>query len=757
MAFLLNGVFDRYLRYDEESCFVRVRIRLSHGYYAVLDSTCCMPDHDMPFGTPLQFSCDKKTSPLESETEQYYRFYSVAITGASDVAEAIEFLLGMEIKGIKDKTAEAIIAHTGADIVAYFRDNKNASADLRAAVRGLSGATVAALKARLPHNSVSNEFYAKIARHGITFPQARKMCANIIAHVPANTDVLERDTADQLRYILNKLEAGKYRAEAGDKSIYEYGEEADATFIAMDAFAQTLGYSAYHPARIDAFVYAAMDFLYKQGSTWASLDQLYVVMKKLTPQTAFPETVISKKAIMASVLNHPEIYHTEEWLSEISLVSSWRDEKAIAYHTDRLIAKAVDLPYDEEAVRKSIEEADIMLSEEQKECMKFLKRSGLKCLTGNAGTGKTTVISALIKAYGAICPEGKIAICAPTGRAAQRMTELAKKHNAGHAPVRASTIHKLLDATPRGEEMYIPYSQKNPLPMDMIIVDEMSMVDIHLFAMLVRAIKDSALLIICGDQDQLPSVGAGKVFRDMLASGRYEKAVLTKIFRQDREKGLIVENATRINHGLAILTTGPEFRVIEKQSEGEMRDEVIRLVHEHNDCTVLTATKNGPCGTNSLNNVLQPLINQTEEPGFQVYGQEYHRGDKVLLNRNNYKIGYVNGDIGTVLSAGEGHVVVQVGDGARDLFAEHLQDLSLAYAMTIHKSQGSEYDDVIIVLPANAKHMLARNLLYTAVTRGKKRVTIIAQPGAIARAVSRIADSRRQTALPEMLKIKNAV
>ena len=738
----IDGVFDRYVYVDDSTDFVSLRIRTERSKYAVMESRKCAVPSDLPVGTPMSFVCEPKEGPsFKYSAEKHYVFTDFQITGAASTQAAVDYLLGMEIKGIKAMTARSIVGVTGNDIARYF-SRVTADEDLKRAIPRLSKATIAAIRARLPYKSAVNDFYKRVAEYGITFNQARAMYRLIMRGEDKNI------TID----VLSKVSAASTREydEVKKKSIYDFARDASVNFSNTDALAQSLGYRAYNPHRIRAFVHAVMDYIYKQGSTWASLDQIYAKMRALVPKTAYPQTLISIHAIYATVAGDNKTYRVEGNGKHIALLKVWRDEKSVAFHTNRLKHHFHGLNYEEDIADKISAETGITYSESQARCFGFLRKSGIKIITGNAGTGKTTVISSILKAYRHLNPRGQVALCAPTGRAAQRMTELCKAYGGSEGNIRACTIHKLLGFLPYGDEVRTEYNATNPLPADIVIVDEMSMVDIHLFALLTKAIKEDALLILCGDVDQLPSVGAGKVFRDLIDSERFETVRLDVNYRQSNDKGLIVKNANLINNGDANITSGPGFEIEYCDTEQEMQKRVISIISADRNNTVLSTVRKGPAGVEELNAKLQPMVNKCTEDGWKVGNQTYKKGDVVLMNKNNYKVGYVNGDIGVVLAARSGHIVVQLGDDRKDLSGESLLDMSLAYAMTIHKAQGSEFDSVVIVLPTSAPHMLVRNLLYTAITRAKKHVTIISQKGAIESAVTKVSDSGRQTALKQM-------
>lgn len=742
----IDGVMDRYVIMDEESDFVSVRIRIERGKYAIMESVKCLFPRDVPSGTPLSFVCNEKQTPSYTFCgEKHYRFEDFKITGAANVQAAVDFLLGMEIPGVKENTAKALVNVTGTDINGFFT-KPTANEEIKAAIPRMSVKTIEAIRKRLPYRSPANDFYKALAPYQFTFDQAVKMYRHIS----------NGDSKMSVEDVCVRIGAA-YTQEFGlekKKSVYDYAREVEADFSSTDKLAKSLGYRAYNPQRLKAFVYAIMDYIYKQGSTWASLDQIYNKSLSLVRRTAFPSTNISIHAIYTVLMSDTQNYKVEENGGKVELVSVWRDEQAVAFHTRRLKTKVHELNYRDDIADIISKETGVTFATAQAKCFGFLRRSGIKIITGNAGTGKTTVISSLLKAYRHLNPAGQIALCAPTGRAAQRMTELCKAFGGEEANIRASTIHKLLGFLPYGDSVRAEFNAANPLPADCIIVDEMSMVDIHLFALLVKAIKEEALLILCGDVDQLPSVGAGKVFRDLIESGRFETVRLDVNYRQSNDKGLIVRNANTVNSGRADIECGPDFEIRYCDNEAQIQKCAIELLKNDPKQTVLTTVRKGAAGTEELNSKLQPIINKTTTKGWTHNGCTYKEGDVILMNRNNYKAGYVNGDIGIVRAAANGHIVAQFGDDRKDLSADSLSDISLAYAMTIHKAQGSEFDSVVIVLPLSAPNMLVRNLLYTAITRAKKKVTIITQHGAIENAVQRISDANRQSSLQELLAPK---
>jgi exodeoxyribonuclease V alpha subunit len=378
-------------------------------------------------------------------------------------------------------------------------------------------------------------------------------------------------------------------------------------------------------------------------------------------------------------------------------------------------------------------------------------------ITGGPGTGKTTLLISLL----AILRRAGVsfALAAPTGRAAKRMSETAGEE--------AATIHRLLEFNPR--EGGFQRTEDNPLQADVLIVDEASMIDLPLMDYLLRAIDPHSHLILVGDVDQLPPVGPGSVLKDLIDSKVVPVAVLTRIFRQERESSIVV-NAHRILRGQGLEFTDArerrDFDFIARESEEEVlevikhlvRDRVPQMLQLRPDeaaqaVQVLTPMHRGLLGTMQLNRELQQLLNPTGE-ALERNGSVFRVRDKVMQLRNNYDKGIFNGDLGRIVSIDkdEGKIRVDFDDKPVEYESDEWDEISLAYATSIHKSQGSEYPAVILPLHTSHYVMLYRSLLYTAVTRGKKLVVVVGSRRALAMAIRNVRVERRNTGLKEMLK-----
>ncbi|MBR2707526.1 MAG: ATP-dependent RecD-like DNA helicase [Mogibacterium sp.] len=395
-------------------------------------------------------------------------------------------------------------------------------------------------------------------------------------------------------------------------------------------------------------------------------------------------------------------------------------------------------------------DGDVELSEEQKRAVVECLAGNVTIITGGPGTGKTTIINTLVRIFDFAGMSA--ALAAPTGRAAKRMEEATGRP--------AMTIHRLLEFVWSDEEDLLNFgrNEENPLEQDVVIVDEASMIDLMLMDGLLNAIKEGTRVIFTGDADQLPPVGAGNVLRDMIASECIPTIRLNEIFRQADGSG-IVTASHMINGGeYPAQQIGDDFYIIGRLNETAVTDTIRELtggriesrfdfVRSADDIQVLTPTKRGMLGAPSLNNMLQEVINPPEEgkAEMKVGPVTFREGDKVMQLRNNYGAewrtdsfttegeGVFNGDMGIIeeIDAADRKMTVRMDERIIDYSGEMLEEIDLAYAVTVHKSQGSEFPAVIIPLLNFPPMLMTRNLLYTAVTRGKRLVLIIGDPARV--------------------------
>ena len=430
-------------------------------------------------------------------------------------------------------------------------------------------------------------------------------------------------------------------------------------------------------------------------------------------------------------------------------------------------------------VVETVEKSENMkLADAQRLAIRNAVDHGVAVITGGPGTGKTTIINVLIKIYESF--RMKIVLAAPTGRAAKRITEAT-----GYG---AQTIHRMLELTGgvEGEETSaytFMRNESNPLEADVIIIDEMSMVDLNLMHALLSAVIPGTRLILVGDVDQLPSVGPGSVLKDIIRSEKFHVVTLTKIFRQAGESDIVV-NAHKINAGepVTIDNKSRDFFFLKRQDANTIISVVITLIQKKlpryvqadpNEIQVMTPTRKGLLGVERLNVILQQYLNpsDSQKTEKEINGRLFREGDKVMQIKNNYQlewevstrfgltvdkgIGVFNGDMGVIDEINEytETVIVEYDEGRKVKYGYDMTDeLELAYAITVHKSQGSEYPAVIIPLLPGPKLLYNRNLLYTAVTRAKKCLTIVGSELTFQEMIENKSEQGRFTSLDERIK-----
>ena len=421
-----------------------------------------------------------------------------------------------------------------------------------------------------------------------------------------------------------------------------------------------------------------------------------------------------------------------------------------------------------DAIKQEEEETGMTYADLQKQAIACAFSRGIMVLTGGPGTGKTTTLNGVIH----LCQKAgsTVLLAAPTGRAAKRMTELTGRD--------AKTIHRLLGVDyDENSQLVFQHNEQNPLKADVVIVDEVSMVDTLLFEGLLRALRLSCRLVLVGDEDQLPSVGAGNILHTLTRCEKIPVVRLSEIFRQAQES-CIIRSAHRIVSGELpdLQDKQSDFFFFDRRNAAEAAELVKSLYakrlptaygfHPQSDIQVISPTRKGILGTVSLNQVLQETVNPPKYGKTILKNLQYtfREGDKVMQTQNQYDIewskdgergaGIFNGDMGTVLSVDKGTHTMQVDfDGRVVRFtAEQLEQLELAYAVTVHKSQGSEFEAVILVLPDGTDRLSYRSLLYTAVTRAKKLLILIGSPKKVSDMVKNHYLTKRDSCLGTMLQ-----
>lgn len=446
--------------------------------------------------------------------------------------------------------------------------------------------------------------------------------------------------------------------------------------------------------------------------------------------------LLSSDIVVDNSFDEPNIYLDYLYISESYIASKLAK---MALNEDFKILFNID-----KEVKKSIENQSIKLSEIQIDAIKSCFEENISIITGGPGTGKTTIINTISKIF--IENGYNISLCAPTGRAAKRIEETTR--------IEAKTIHRMLGYIPSSYDDigHFEYNEDNPLDTDVIIIDEMSMVDLVLFEKLLRGIKDNTKLIIVGDVDQLPSVGAGNVLKDLINSNKIKYTKLIDIFRQSENSNIIV-NAHKINNGQEPILNekNSDFFFLNTDAPSITRNVVVDLISRRlpkaygydysKDIQILTQSRKGICGVFELNKLLQDILNPKTETSDEILvGNKLFRvNDKVMQTKNNYNLSFIddegeenfgvyNGDMGHIIfiDKSSNKLTVEMDDKRLIEYSlEDLDNLELAYAITIHKSQGSEFKSVIIPMFDGYKLLQTRNLLYTAITRAKENIVIV--------------------------------
>lgn len=506
-------------------------------------------------------------------------------------------------------------------------------------------------------------------------------------------------------------------------------------------------------------------YLLKDALTWRAGKLLEVEIDNI--EKYLMDLAMEKKVVLKEAEDGVRVYSSRFYYMELNVAKMLHDLN---------ISEEVSRERLLERLGKIEDATGLFLDEMQKKAVMEATKQGILVLTGGPGTGKTTTINAMIRLFES---EGMtILLAAPTGRAAKRMTE-----TTGYE---ASTIHRLLEVSGNPEEETIggfQRNEENPLDTDVLIIDEVSMVDLPLMNALLKAVMPGTRLILVGDQNQLPSVGPGSVLKDIIASGCFPVVMLTKIFRQAGESDIVV-NAHKINRGEPVILDNKsrDFFFLKRQEPNVIISVMLTLIQKKlpkyvnagiYDIQVMTPMRKGLLGVERLNQILQQYLNPpSPEKSEREYADRLFReGDKVMQIKNNYQLewkiqtkygltvdkgqGVFNGDMGVVreINTYEETIAVEYDEHRQVVYPYSMMDeLELAYAITVHKSQGSEYPAVVIPLLQGPRQLYHRNLLYTAVTRAKKCVTLVGSEAVFQEMIRNNQDQKRNTSLAERIR-----
>ncbi|MBE6985529.1 MAG: ATP-dependent RecD-like DNA helicase [Ruminococcaceae bacterium] len=644
--------------------------------------------------------------------------------------EILAYLSSRAVKGIGEKTAQKIVERFGEQSLRILESSPERLTE----ISGIS------MKKAL---EMGTSFRTQVGvRRLIEFVAAYHIPAEIAVRVYRVYGEQAMDMVQENPYLLTQPQFG-------------------TSFTSADTMALELGFDGEDARRVEAAVIFELRYNLNNGHTFLPQDKLIAATAQLLQLS---ETVI-REAL-------DRLYETGQLMCDeirgLHAVYLPEYHEAESYICARVLSMAQaqidDLPTPQRFIDSIERKTGLTYAERQKEAICASAERKMLILTGGPGTGKTTTLAGILALYAQL--GRKTLLAAPTGRAAKRLSEL--------TGCEASTIHRLLEAqiSPHTGEMYFVHDEDDPLKCDTVIVDEMSMVDVLLMHSLLRALPENATLILVGDPDQLPSVGAGNLFSDLIRSGMVYTVALTEIFRQARES-LIVMNAHAVNHGELpnLSVKDKDFFFMKRRSP----DAVVQTISElcavrlpknmgiaPSEIQVISPTRKGETGTINLNRALQVALNP-KAPGKKekLYGDMcFREGDRVMQIRNNYDMawtrdggtvgtGIFNGDIGTIIRIDpqQDAIYIRFDDRVAVYDSDMLPELELAYAITAHKSQGSEYTAVIFVPYAGAPMLLTRGVLYTAITRAKNLLIMVGNEEIVAQMTANNKRNKRYSGL----------
>lgn len=654
--------------------------------------------------------------------------------------EITAYLSSRIIKGIGPKLAARIVAHFGEDTLRILERESERLAEV-------SGISLAKAK------QMGQDFMLQVGmRHLMEF--------FTLHHLPAELAVLTYklygDGAIDMLY---------------DDPYLLTEEGLDAPFGAVDQFAIELGVSGDDPRRVEAGILFELRYNLTAGHSFLPHSKLTDITAQLlsvgtdTVEKSIQQLLQAERLVQDQLANIEILYLPGLYRAEIGCARKLLDLANVHYPLGSKLDKLV---------KYASRDTGIVYSQQQEDAIRAAAESGLLLVTGGPGTGKTTIVNGILSLYDQL--ELTCVLAAPTGRAAKRMTEVTGRD--------ASTIHRLLEAgiDPHTGNLVFARDEENPLKADAVIVDEMSMVDVLLLDSLLRAVPDNARLILVGDPDQLPPVGPGFPFGDMLRSGMLPSVRLTEVFRQAQES-LIIMNAHRVNKGELpeLRDVKNDFFFLNAASEEAVAQTICGLCATRlpknmgipaEQIQVLSPTKKGAAGTVNLNRLLQACLNPPAPTKKERQFGEFlfREGDRVMQIRNNYDIlwkasdgssvgtGIFNGDVGIIraIDPAMEQLTVEFDDRLVDYDFTQLNELELAYAMTVHKSQGSEYRAVVLAAWGGSSYLLNRSILYTAITRARELLVITGRPETVATMTENVRPGRRYSGLKLRLQGKDA-
>ena len=729
---IISGDVEKIIFRNEDNGYTVVDLRSSGDYVTAVG---VFPE--IYEGMRLELSGDYKY-----HTRHGLQFLAESVKVVEpDGAAAIEkFLKSGIFKGVGEVTARNIVERFGERTL----DVMKTSPEKLAEVKGISAKKAAEICATLREHGEMQDTLVYLQRFDVSLNLALK----IYKTYGARTEEVIKTNPYQL---ISDVERVGFQT--ADKIAQEVGITKDSDF------------------RIRAgIIYTLKEASNKSGHTALPDD---ILKKELLSLLGFDETYLEKvKCNIEDLIFLAEIKdYVVDNARFYMLYKSYLTEKTIARRLALLEAAHGDIEVDfSEQIDKFEEMCGIKLHEKQREAVSNSLNSGVHVITGGPGTGKTTIIKCILHILKFL--KLSYQLCAPTGRAAKRMGEATGEE--------AKTIHRLLDLDFKDGKGYFTYNENTKIPVDVVIVDEVSMVDEYVFSSLVKALQDGATLILVGDKDQLASVGAGNVLADVIASGLFKITYLDKIYRQS-DGSMIIENAHLINHGkMPVLDNrAKDFFFVDKSDPTEVKAEVEALVTtrlpkylkcEQTDVQVLCPMKKGVAGVISLNAAIRDSLNPKKDSADDIKCGEYtfREGDKIMQTVNNYEqewfeevdgrikrgAGVFNGDTGFIESIDRQNMKFNVrfdGNKVSEYSLSDIDQIIPAYAVSVHKSQGSEFKAVVVALSQGNYFIMTRNLLYTAVTRAKDLCVIVGAEDVVKRMVRNNYTAKRYTLLTRFL------
>lgn len=707
----LQGSVERVTFHSEQSGFFVIRVKCK-GQRELVTMT-----GNTPSVTPGEFVDASGVWFNDHKHGVQFRVKHIK-TVTPNTLEGIEKYLGSGmVKGIGPHFAKRLVKAFGEQVFDIIEQSPQRLLELE----GIGKKRREKITSAWSEQKVIREIMVFLQSHGVGTARAVRIYKTYgdqsVAKVRENPYRLALDihgigfkTADQLAQQLGIDRVSLIRAQAGVRHVL-----------------QEFSGDGHCAQRFESLVLEAVKLLEIPEETIKQAVQCEINEERLTP-----ENIDNKPCLFLTPLHRAEVGVANHVMRLLHGSSLWSD---------------IDL---EKAIPWAEEKNKIQLSGSQKQAVGQAVKQKFCIITGGPGVGKTTVVNSILKIIQA--KRANVTLCAPTGRAAKRLSESTGQE--------ATTIHRLLEFDPGAFDF--KRNAENPLETELLVVDESSMVDVVLMNQLLRAVPEEAAVLLVGDVDQLPSVGPGSVLSDLIESGKVPVARLTEIFRQ-AATSRIITGAHAINRGQPPKLTrkgeDTDFFYMNGEEPEEIFSKLMAVVTRRlpdkfgldpvNDIQVLAPMNRGGLGARSLNVALQEALNAQSHPKVTRYGWTFAPGDKVIQTVNNYDKEVFNGDIGRVKSIDveEGELMM-VFEGREVLYqVSELDEVSLAYATTIHKSQGSEYPCVVIPMAMQHYTLLERNLLYTGVTRGKQMVVLIGQPKAVGMAARNVRSARRMTNL----------